>query len=33
MAAGSLLSLLPTLIVFLVFQRSLVHGVTVGSIR
>jgi raffinose/stachyose/melibiose transport system permease protein len=33
MAAGSLVSLLPTLIVFLVFQRSLVRGVTVGSIR
>ncbi|MBF4564001.1 MULTISPECIES: carbohydrate ABC transporter permease [unclassified Plantibacter] len=32
-AAGSLLSLIPTLILFLVFQRSLVRGVTVGSIK
>jgi raffinose/stachyose/melibiose transport system permease protein len=32
-AAGSLISLIPTLVLFLVFQRSLVRGVTVGSIR
>lgn len=32
-AAGSLVSLIPTLVIFLIFQRSLVRGVTVGSIR
>lgn len=32
-AAGSLISLIPTLILFLVFQRSLVRGVTVGSVK
>lgn len=32
-AAGSLVSLIPTLILFVVFQRSLVRGVTVGSIK
>jgi raffinose/stachyose/melibiose transport system permease protein len=31
--AGSLLSLLPTLVFFLVFQRTLSHGVTAGSIK
>lgn len=31
--AGSLLSLLPTLIFFLIFQRTLSHGVTAGSIK
>jgi raffinose/stachyose/melibiose transport system permease protein len=31
--AGSLLSLLPTLVFFLIFQRTLSHGVTAGSIK
>ncbi|OIH97723.1 carbohydrate ABC transporter permease [Curtobacterium sp. MCBA15_001] len=31
--AGSLLSLLPTLVFFLVFQRTLSRGVTVGSVK
>ena len=31
--AGSLLSLLPTLVFFLVFQRTLSHGVTAGAIK
>jgi len=31
--AGSLLSLLPTLIFFIIFQRTLSRGVTVGSVK
>lgn len=31
--AGSMLSLLPTLVFFLVFQRTLSHGVTAGAIK
>lgn len=31
--AGSLLSLLPTLIFFLIFQRTLSHGVTAGAVK
>lgn len=31
--AGSLLSLLPTLVFFIIFQRTLSRGVTVGSIK
>ncbi len=31
--AGSLLSLLPTLVFFLIFQRTLSHGVTAGAIK
>jgi raffinose/stachyose/melibiose transport system permease protein len=31
--AGWLLSLLPTLIFFVIFQRTLTHGVTAGSIK
>jgi raffinose/stachyose/melibiose transport system permease protein len=31
--AGSLLSLLPTLVFFLIFQRTLSHGVTAGSVK
>lgn len=33
MNAGALLSLLPTLLFFLVFQRTLVRGVAVGSVK
>lgn len=32
-AAGSLISLIPTMVFFLVFQRTLVQGVSVGAIR
>lgn len=32
-AAGSLISLIPTMIFFLLFQRTLVQGVSVGAIR
>lgn len=32
-AAGSLISLLPTLAIFIIFQRTLVRGVTVGSLK
>jgi len=31
--AGSLLSLLPTLVFFIIFQRTLSRGVTVGSVK
>ncbi len=31
--AGSMLSLLPTLVFFLIFQRTLSHGVTAGAIK
>ena len=31
--AGSLLSLLPTLVFFLIFQRTLSHGVTAGAVK
>jgi raffinose/stachyose/melibiose transport system permease protein len=31
--AGSLLSLLPTVIFFLIFQRTLSHGVTAGAVK
>jgi raffinose/stachyose/melibiose transport system permease protein len=33
MNAGSLLSLLPTLIFFLIFQRTLTKGVTLGAVK
>jgi raffinose/stachyose/melibiose transport system permease protein len=33
LAAGSLLSLIPTLIFFLFFQRTLMHGITVGAVK
>lgn len=32
-AAGSLVSMIPTLALFLIFQRSLVRGVTVGAVK
>jgi raffinose/stachyose/melibiose transport system permease protein len=32
-AAGSLLSMLPTFVLFLIFQKTLVRGITVGSIK
>jgi raffinose/stachyose/melibiose transport system permease protein len=31
--AGSLLSLIPTLVFFLIFQRTLSRGVTAGSLK
>jgi raffinose/stachyose/melibiose transport system permease protein len=31
--AGSLLSLLPTLVFFLIFQRTLNRGVTAGAVK
>jgi raffinose/stachyose/melibiose transport system permease protein len=31
--AGSLLSLLPTLVFFVLFQRSLTRGITAGSVK
>lgn len=33
LAAGSLMSLLPTLIFFLIFQRTLTRGVTAGAVK
>jgi raffinose/stachyose/melibiose transport system permease protein len=33
LAAGSLLSLIPTLIFFLIFQRTLMRGIAVGSVK
>ena len=31
--AGALVSLLPALIFFLIFQRTLSHGVTAGAVK
>ena len=33
LAAGSLMSLIPTLIFFLIFQRTLTRGVTAGAVK
>jgi raffinose/stachyose/melibiose transport system permease protein len=31
--AGALISLLPTVVFFLIFQRTLTRGVTVGAVK